>query len=62
MALGNAAAARVRLIVWCRDCGHRSEADPAENTLPMIGAGQSRRFRATVSVSDQSQSCAGVEL
>jgi hypothetical protein len=23
--LGNAAAARVRLIVWCKDCGHRLE-------------------------------------
>jgi len=30
MTLGNAAAAQVRLIVWCRDCGHQSEPDPAE--------------------------------
>jgi hypothetical protein len=30
MTLGNAAAARVRLIVWCRDCRHRVEHDPAE--------------------------------
>ena len=28
--LGNAAAARVRLIVWCKACGHRAEPDPAE--------------------------------
>jgi hypothetical protein len=25
MTLGNAAAARVRLIVWCRECRHRAE-------------------------------------
>jgi hypothetical protein len=30
MTLGNAAAARVRLIVWCRDCRHQVEPDPAE--------------------------------
>ena len=30
MSLGNAAAARVRLIVWCKACGHRAEPDPAE--------------------------------
>jgi hypothetical protein len=30
MTLGNATAARVRLIVWCRDCGHRVELDRAE--------------------------------
>jgi hypothetical protein len=29
MTLGNAAAARVRLIVWCRDCQHQAEPDPA---------------------------------
>jgi hypothetical protein len=29
MTLGNAAAARVRLIVWCLDC-HQVEPDPAE--------------------------------
>jgi hypothetical protein len=28
--LGNAAAARVRLIVWCKDCQHQVEPDPAE--------------------------------
>jgi len=30
MTLGNAAAAHVRLIVWCLDCRHQVEPDPAE--------------------------------
>jgi rubredoxin len=30
MTLGNAAAARVRLIVWCKDCQHQFEPDPGE--------------------------------
>jgi hypothetical protein len=30
MTLGNAAAAQVRLIVWCKACGHRVEPDPVE--------------------------------
>ena len=30
MTLGDAAAARVRLIVWCKDCRHQVEPDPAE--------------------------------
>jgi hypothetical protein len=30
MTLGGAAAAGVRLIVWCRGCRHRVEPDPAE--------------------------------
>jgi hypothetical protein len=30
MTLGNAAAAKVRLIVWCRGCGRRIEPDPRE--------------------------------
>ena len=30
MTLGNAAAAPVRFIVWCKACGHRAEPDPAE--------------------------------
>jgi hypothetical protein len=29
MTLGNAAAAKVRLIVWCKECGHQVEPDPA---------------------------------
>src|SRR5271166_4104817 len=28
MTLGNAAAARVRLLVWCLDCHHQVEPDP----------------------------------
>jgi hypothetical protein len=30
MTLGNAAAAHVRLIVWCKECRHQVEPDPAE--------------------------------
>jgi hypothetical protein len=30
MTLGNAAAAMVRLIVWCRGCGRQVEPDPGE--------------------------------
>lgn len=30
MTLGSAAAAHLRLMVWCKACGHRSEPDPAE--------------------------------
>jgi hypothetical protein len=30
MTVGNAAAARVRLIVWCKACSHQVEPDPAE--------------------------------
>jgi hypothetical protein len=30
MTLGSAAAAKVRLIVWCRACVHRVEPDAAE--------------------------------
>ena len=30
MTLGNAAAAHVRLIVWCKACRHQVEPDPAE--------------------------------
>jgi hypothetical protein len=30
MTLGNAAAAGVRLVVWCRDCRRQAEPDPAE--------------------------------
>ena len=30
MTLGNAAAAHVRLIVWCKACGHQVEPDPTE--------------------------------
>jgi hypothetical protein len=43
MTLGNAAVVDVRLIVWCRDCGHQVEPDPAE---------QARRYGAAVTVLD----------
>jgi hypothetical protein len=29
--LGDAASAHVRLVVWCRDCQHRVEPDPADH-------------------------------
>ena len=41
MTLGNAAAARVRLIVWCRACQHQVEPDPAEHA---------RRYGAETSI------------
>jgi hypothetical protein len=28
--LGSAAAAGLRLIIWCKDCSHQFEPDPAE--------------------------------
>jgi Zn finger protein HypA/HybF involved in hydrogenase expression len=40
--LGNAETAQVRVIVWCRDCRHQVEPDPAEHAarygaeLPVI--------------------------
>jgi hypothetical protein len=37
MTLGAAAAAGVRLIVWCKDCRHRVEPDPME-TAARYGA------------------------
>jgi hypothetical protein len=43
MTLGNAAAAHVRLVVWCKACGHRSEPDPAE---------QAERYGAETTVPD----------
>jgi hypothetical protein len=30
MTLGNAVAAKVRLVVWCRECSHNIDPDPAE--------------------------------
>jgi hypothetical protein len=40
MTLGNTAAAKVHLIVWCRDCQHQVEPDPGE-TAARYGAGTS---------------------
>jgi hypothetical protein len=34
MMLGYAAKAELRLIVWCRACGHQVEPDPAQLTEP----------------------------
>ena len=34
MTLGNAANAKVRLIVWCKTCGRQVEPDPAEMVAP----------------------------
>jgi hypothetical protein len=41
MTLGKAAAAHVRLILWCKDCRHQVEPDPAE---------QARRYGAEMPV------------
>jgi hypothetical protein len=30
MTLGSAAAAKLRLMVWCKACGYRTEPDPAQ--------------------------------
>ena len=46
MTLGAAAAARVRLIVWCRDCRHQIEPDPAA---------MAERYGAELSVPDWHQ-------
>jgi len=40
MTLGAAAAAGVRLIVWCKECQHQVEPDPAEMAT-RYGAGTS---------------------
>ena len=41
--LGSSAAADVRLIVWCRDCRHQVQLDPAE---------QAQRYGAEMTVPD----------
>jgi Zn finger protein HypA/HybF involved in hydrogenase expression len=43
MTRGNAAAQLVRLVVWCRDCRHQVEPDPAE---------QAARYGADLTVRD----------
>ena len=43
MTLHNAANAKVRLIVWCKACGHQVEPDPAE---------MARQYGAATSVLD----------
>ena len=36
MTLGNAAAAHVRLIVWCKECQHQVEPDPADMVAEFV--------------------------
>ena len=48
MTLGNAAAARVRLIVWCKACGRRVEPDAAE---------MAERYGAETTVPDGASGC-----
>jgi len=43
MTLGNAAAAKVRLIVWCKTCSHQVEPDAGEHA---------RRYGVATSVPD----------
>ena len=38
MTLGSAAAAKLRLMVWCKACGHRSEPDPTQRKPSTAGA------------------------
>ena len=42
MTLGNAAIAKVRLIVWCKMCRHQVEPDPAEMAACSIRRGYVR--------------------
>ena len=46
MTLGSTAAAHHRLIVWCRDCHHQVEPDPAE---------MAERYGAATTVQDWSE-------
>ena len=55
MTLGNAAKAELRLIVWCRACGHQVEPDPAE--LPRHHGCPRRRW-CLPSLSQAPVSCA----
>ena len=49
MTLGNAAAAHLQFMVWCKACGHRSEPDPAE---------QARWYGPATTVPEWAGSCA----
>ncbi|HEY2186809.1 MAG TPA: hypothetical protein VGH39_17595 [Xanthobacteraceae bacterium] len=53
MTLGNAAASRARLIVWCKACRHQIEPDPAE---------MAERYGAATAVPDWRERlvCSGV--
>jgi hypothetical protein len=52
MTLGNAAAARCRLIVWCRDCSHQVEPDPAEQITSAMFTEMAQRYGAETSAPD----------
>ena len=59
MTLGNAAAARVRLIVWCRERGRQVEPDLAEMATPTgaelaVPACRERALRCSAPVDDVS--------
>jgi hypothetical protein len=46
MTLGNAAAARVRLIVWCEACQHQVEPEPAEQITSAMFTEMAVRYGA----------------
>jgi hypothetical protein len=46
--LGGSAAADVRLIVWCRDCSHQVEPDPAEMSARYGGEDDGYRLARAV--------------
>jgi hypothetical protein len=52
MTLGNAAAARVRLIVWCKACRHQVEPDPAEQITSAMFTEMAARYGAETPVAD----------
>ena len=47
--LRSTAAAGLRLIVWCKECQHQVEPDPAEGPTPLLGVpslSERRYFRS----------------
>jgi hypothetical protein len=52
MTLGNAAAARVRLIVWCKGCQDQIEPDPAEQITSAMFTEMAQRYGAETPVPD----------
>jgi hypothetical protein len=48
MTLGNAEASRVRLIVWCKACGHQVEPEPVSDIIPTPPYPRSIRARVHV--------------
>jgi hypothetical protein len=61
MPLGNTAAARVRMIVWCKECQHRVEPDPAEMAA-RYGVGSPQRVVGawTLAIKTCSSSASGL--